>query len=97
MCLSQAHTFLKTEFLTALDREARKDGYGIVVFNSSMDYYWARNGNNATGCVYELIRYEQFSALVILSGDLYDARMQEEIIRRADRNGEGYLGVWILL
>ena len=37
VCLSQAHTFLKTDFLVELDKEARKEGYGIVVFNSSMD------------------------------------------------------------
>ena len=49
VCLSQAHTFLKTDFLTELDRAARKEGYSIVVFNSSMDYYWAQNGKNITG------------------------------------------------
>ncbi len=37
VCLSQAHTFLKTDFLTELDRAARREGYGIVVFNSFMD------------------------------------------------------------
>ena len=62
VCLSQAHTFLKTDFLTELDRAARKEGYGVVVFNSSMDYYWAQNGSNITGCVYQLIRYSRSAA-----------------------------------
>ena len=84
ICLSQAHTFLKTDFLIDLEKEARKEGYGIVVFNSSMDYFWAQNGNNATGSVYSLIRYDLLSALVIMAGDLYDTRMQEEIIHRAN-------------
>ena len=66
-----------------LDNEARKEGYGIVVFNSSMDFYWAQQGNNATDCVYDLIRYDLFAALVILAGDLYDTQTQEEIIHRA--------------
>ena len=39
VCLSQAHTFLKTDLIAELDRAARKEGYGIVVFNCSMDYY----------------------------------------------------------
>ena len=30
VCLSQAHTFLKTDFLVELDREVRKDGYGSM-------------------------------------------------------------------
>lgn len=83
MCLSQAHTFLKTDFLTELNRAARREGYGIVVFNSSMDYYWAQNGSNITGCIYKLIRFDRLAALVILAGDLYDTQMQEEIIHKA--------------
>ena len=83
MCLSQAHTFLKTDFLAELDKAARNEGYGVVVFNSSMDYYWSQNGNNITGCIYELIRYDRLAALVILAGDLYDTQMQEEIIHKA--------------
>ena len=84
VCLSQAHTFLKTDFLVELDGEARKEGYGVLVFNSSMDYYWAQNGHNATACVYSLIRYEKLAALIILAGDLYDTQTQEEIIHRAN-------------
>ena len=64
ICLSQAHTFLKTDFLVELDRQARKEDYGIVVFNSSMDFYLAQKGNNATGCVYSLIRYDRIAALI---------------------------------
>lgn len=84
VCLSQGHTFLKTDFLVELDKEARKEGYGIIVFNSSMDYYWAQSGNNATGCIYKIIRYDILAALVILSGDLYDTQLQEEIIYKAN-------------
>ena len=54
VCLSQVHTFLKTVFLVELDRQARKEGYSIVVFNSSMDSYWADHGTNVTGCVYSV-------------------------------------------
>jgi len=75
VCLSQAHTFLKTDLLVELEKEARKDGYGIVVFNSTE--------SSATGCVYRLIRYEKMAALVIFAGDLYDTQTQEEIIHKA--------------
>lgn len=144
VCLSQAHTFLKTDFLAELDKAARKEGFSVVVFNSSMDYYWAQNGSNITGCVYELIRYDRLAALLILavevlllgndrsryvvtggnihlaqegdhtpvspagiplcfanSGkDHYEAVFRdeaEEWTYKADRNEDGYLGVWILL
>ena len=101
VCLSQAHTFLKTDFLVELDMQARKEGYSIVVFNSSMDYYWAQAGNNTTGCVYSLIRYELLAALVILAnpaGDHFEEVFRdggEEWTYLADRGADGYLGVWI--
>ena len=52
-------------------------------FNSSMDYYWARNGRNITGCVYDLINFDKLAAMVILAGDLHDTQMQEELIHKA--------------
>ena len=80
VCMSQAHTFLKNELLCELDRAAKAAGYGLLVFNSSMDWYWSRHGGNITGCVYDLIRYDKLSALVILHGDIYDPDQLERII-----------------
>ena len=68
LCMSQAHTFLKDDFLCELDRAARTAGYPLLVFNSSMDWYWSHHGGNITGCIYDLIRYDRLSALVILHG-----------------------------
>ena len=83
ICMSQAHTFLKDDFLCVLEREARKAGYGLLVFNSSMDWYWSHHGGNVTGCVYDLIRYDLLSALVVLHGNIYDTEQLERMIRRA--------------
>ena len=83
VCLSQAHTFLKGDFLCELDLVARKAGYGLLVFNSSMDWYWSRRGGNVTGCVYDMIRYDLLSALIILHGDIYDSEQLERMIRCA--------------
>lgn len=55
VCLSQAHTLLKTDFLSELSNAARKEGYGIIVFNSSMDYYWEQSDSNTSGSIFELI------------------------------------------
>ena len=83
VCMSQAHTFLKDDFLCVLEQEARKSGYGLLVFNSSMDWYWSHHGGNITGCVYDMIRYDRLSALVILHGNIYDTEQLERMIRRA--------------
>ena len=109
VCLSQAHTFLKTDFLVELDNQARKEGYSIVVFNSSMDYYWAQKGSNVTGGNLRLA-LDSDKTPVSPAGlplcfanpgkDHYEAvfsDQEEEWTYHADRNKEGYLGVWILL
>ena len=83
ICMSQAHTFLKNEFLCELDQAAKAAGYGLLVFNSSMDWYWSHHGGNITGCIYDLIRYDKLSALIILHGNIYDPDHLERMIRCA--------------
>ena len=94
VCLSQAHTFLKEDFLCELEHAAHAEGYGILVFNSSMDWYWSRHGGNVTGCIYEMIRYDLLSALVILHGNIYDPEQLERMIRcaKAEKIPVLYLG-----
>jgi ABC-type uncharacterized transport system substrate-binding protein len=84
ICLSQAHTFLKTDLVSELDRAARAKGLGIVVFNSSLDYYQSQKGNNVTRCIYDLIRYDKLAALVVLHDNIYDMPMLEHMIRRGN-------------
>ena len=87
VCLSQAHTHLKTDLVDALSRAAKADGFGIVVFNSSLDYYWSQKGNTVTRCVYDLIRYESLCALIILHENIYDMRLLEKMIRQCREKG----------
>ena len=87
ICLSQAHTFLKAELISELERAARSEGYGILVFNSSLDYYWSQKGNNVTGCVYDLIRYDLLAALIVLHENIYDMPLLEKMIRRGNEEG----------
>ena len=87
ICLSQAHTFLKTDLVSELDRAARAEGYGILVFNSSLDYYWSRKGNNVTRCVFDLIRYDMLAALVVLHDNIYDMPLLEKMIRLGNEEG----------
>ncbi len=83
ICMSQAHTFLKDDFLCAMDRAASEAGYGLLVFNSSMDWYWSHHGGNVTGCIYDIIRYDLLSALVILHGDIYNPDQMLRMIEQA--------------
>ena len=87
ICLSQAHTFLKTDLVSELEICARKEGYGIVAFNSSLDYYWSHKGTNVTGCVYDLIRYDRMAAMVVLHDNIYDMPLLEKMIRTGNEQG----------
>ena len=87
ICLSQAHTFLKTDLVSELDRAARSEGFGVLVFNSSLDYYWSQKGTNVTRCVYDLIRYDALAALIVLHDNIYDMPLLEKMIGRGNKEG----------
>lgn len=86
VCLAQAHTYLKTNLVSELDRAARDYGYGIIVFNSSLDYYWTANGNDVTGCIYDIVRYDMLSALVILHDNIFDLPLLNNMVESARKN-----------
>ena len=87
VCLAQAHTSLKTELTGELDRAAREQGYSIIAFNSSLDYYWSQNGDHITACIYNMIRFDRLSALVILHDNIYDLHLINYLIRSAQQQG----------
>ncbi len=86
VCLAQAHTSLETELVGELDRAARKNGYGILVFNSSLDYYWSQKKDHITACIYSMIRFDQLSALVLLHNNIYDPHLVNFLVRSAHQH-----------
>ena len=83
VCLAQAHTSLKTDLVGEMDRAAREHGYSIIAFNSSLDYYWSQKGDHITACIYDLIRFDTLSALVILHDNIYDLHLINYLVRSA--------------
>ncbi len=85
VCLAQAHTSLKTDLVSEMDRAARERGYGVIAFNSSLDYYWSQKGDHITACIYDLVRFDMLSALVILHDNIYDLHLMNYLVRGAQR------------
>lgn len=83
VCLSEAHNFLNTGFLTELGSAAAKCGYGVAVFNSSLDFYWYQRDNNAPRAGYRAIRYELFDAVFIICHSFHDDALVQEIVNGA--------------
>ena len=87
VCVAQAHTSLKTDLVSEMDRAAREVGCGIIAFNSSLDYYWSQKGDHITACIYNMIRFDRLSALVILHDNIYDLHLMNYLVRSAHQNG----------
>ena len=80
VCLSQVHNFLNTGFLNELSRAAAEEGYGVAVFNSSMDFYWYQRENKAPRACYRALRYDLFAALFIICHSFHDDELVREIV-----------------
>ena len=87
VCLAQAHTSLKTELLSEMDRAARGHGFSVTAFNCSLDYYTSQRGDHITACVYDLVRFDELSALVILHDNIYDAHLVDCLVQDAQKEG----------
>ena len=87
VCLAQAHTSLKTELLSEMDRAARRHGLDVTAFNCSLDYYTSQRGDHITACVYDLVRFDELSALVILHDNIYDAHLVDCLVQDAQKEG----------
>ena len=72
VCLSQAHSFLNTGFLSELISAAEKDGYGVGIFSSSLDFLTYQKDSRAPRAGYLAIRYELFDALILIHHTFHD-------------------------
>ncbi len=80
VCLSQVHNFLNTGFLNELSRISAADGYGVVIFNTSLDFYWYQGENKAPRAVYRAINYDLFDAFFIICHSFHDDELVREIV-----------------
>ena len=87
VCLSQAHSFPNTGFLNALTNAATAEGFGVALFNSSLDFFWHKKDNNAARAVYKSIQYELFSAIVIVYHTFHDDQLVTGIVQGAQEHG----------
>ena len=86
VCLSQAHSFPNTGFLDALGKAAAAGGFGVALFNSSLDFFWHEKDNNAARAVYRAIQYDLFSAILIIYHTIHDDELVSEIVQGAQEH-----------
>ena len=86
VCLSEVHNSLNTGFLAELGRVASAVGFGVVVFNSSLDFNWYQKENRAPRAVYRAIHYSLFEAVFIICHSFHDDDLIREIVKDAQSN-----------
>ena len=83
VCLSQLHNTLNTGFLTELSSVFAGCGYGITVFNSSIDFYWYKKENRLPRAGFRAIQYDLFDAVFIICHSFHDDDLVKEIAEGA--------------
>ena len=83
VCLSQVHNFLNTGFINELSRAAAEDGYGVAVFNTSLDFYWYQSENKVPRAVFRALQFEMFEALFIICHSFHDDNLIKELVANA--------------
>ena len=87
VCLSHAYSEINAGYIRELNRAAGREGYRVVVFNSSLDFYWYKQGNHVARSIYSAIDYDSFSALVVVHESFHDQQLLEKIVREAAAGG----------
>ena len=79
VCLSQVHNFLNTGFLNELSRIGEAEGFGVVIFNTSLDFYRYKGENRIPRAGFRAIQYDLFDALVFICHGFHDDDLIREI------------------
>ena len=83
VCLSQIHNYLNTGFLNELSRISAADGYGLAVFNTSLDFYWYQGENKIPRSVFRSIQFDLFDAVFIVCHSFHDDNLIRELVNGA--------------
>ena len=79
VCLSQVHNSLNMGFLNELSRIGEAEGFGVVIFNTSLDFYWYQGENKIPRAGFRSIQYHLFDALVFICHGFHDDDLIREI------------------
>ncbi len=79
VCLSQVHNFLNIGFLNELSRIGEAEGFGVVIFNTSLDFYWYQGENKVPRAGFRSIQYHLFDALIFICHGFHDDDLIKEI------------------
>ncbi len=86
LCITKIHDKTRSEFADFLFRAAKKLGYGLVVYNSFIDFFKKTDYLSGSRYVYDNIDYSILDAMIIMDETIYDKELVSRIIGRSKEN-----------
>ena len=88
MCLSAPHREDRFQFIQALNQYAVAQGFRLLIFNSSSDFYYTNNPDDeGERTVYQLIPYHMLSAMILFPEFLGAHPVMQEIAAKCREHG----------
>ncbi|MGN1101261.1 MAG: substrate-binding domain-containing protein, partial [Huintestinicola sp.] len=86
LCITKIHDRTRSEFTDYLFAAAKKLGYGLVVYNSFVDFYKKSQYLIGSKYVYDNIDYSILDAMIIMSETIFDKSIVDSVITRSKEN-----------
>lgn len=84
VCITKLHHEAKSNYIQALNDNAMKQGYRVIVFNSFLDFFRGDSYDRGAKSIYDIINYDMLDALVIGDDCFYDKMLVLEMISKAE-------------
>lgn len=86
VCMTKIQDGPRSRTISYLHKEAEKNGYKLIVFNSIYDFYHGLDNEIGAAKLYNFINYDIVDALIIMCSGYMDKAVYEEIIKKALAN-----------
>ena len=88
MCLSAPHREDRFQFIQAPNQYAVAQGFRLLIFNSSSDFYYTNNPDDeGERTVYQLIPYHMLSAMILFPEFLGEHPVMQEVAAKCREHG----------
>lgn len=83
VCITKIHDSTHAEIISYLHKQAEAQGYKLIVFNSSFDFFYGLDDQMSASQIYDFINFDIIDALIIFCGSFLDKTIYHGLINRA--------------
>lgn len=86
-CISELHNVTKSEQMDLLNKELRKYGYKLIIYNSLLNVYENSAYDEGSLSIFEIIKFEILDCLIIFDRGFSNKQTGSYLISKAKENG----------